>query len=110
MSASNNMNIFEIWSRAKAARDHVERDIREKESREIMPELFTQAQNNVRYLRCYINTLRGNANSVQGATAAETKRKRDGAKDQLAWLERKLEEETVWAIHYGRLLGKTPII
>lgn len=110
MSALNNMNIFEIWSRAKAARDHVERDLQERERREILPELFTQAQNNVRYLRCYINTLRGNANSVQGATAAETKRKRDGARDQLSWLERKLEEEIGWAQHYARLLGKVPII
>lgn len=103
---SNSINIFEVWSRAKAARDHVERDLQKKENERMVPQLLEQSALNVRYLRSYINTLRGTATSVQGSTAAETKRKRDGAKAQLEWLERKLEEETFYLQHYARLLGK----
>jgi hypothetical protein len=102
----NRMNILDVWFKAKAARDSVERDLVEQERTEIIPDLFQQSHSNVGYIRSHINTLRGNANSVQGATAADTKRKRDGAKARLEWLERKLDEEIFYLQHYARLLGK----
>lgn len=100
-------NIFNTWKRAKAARDHVERDINTRERSKIIPKLMTQSIDNVRYLSAYINTLRGNVHSMRGESAADTKRKRESAKSQLKWLERKLVEETYYANHYARLLGKT---
>ena len=101
------MSILDTWFRAKAARDSVEQDLAEQERTKILPDLLEQSHSNVRYIRSHINTLRGNANSVQGATAADTKRRRDGAKAQLEWLERKLDEEIFYLHHYARLLGKT---
>lgn len=100
-------DIFNIWKRAKAARDHVERDIQAKQQKSILPELMTQSIENVRYIKAYINTLRGNIHTMKGESAAETKRKREQAKVKLKWLDSKLSEETCHAHHYARLLGKT---
>jgi hypothetical protein len=100
-------DIFSIRKRAKAARDHVESDLRKKEQRRMIPQLMTHSIDNVRYIRAYINTLRGNIHHMKGESAADTKRKREGARSQLNWLEGKLSEEICHANHYARLLGKT---
>ena len=100
-------NIFNSCSRANAARDHIERDLIKQERRILFPELMTQSINNVRYLKAYINTLRGNIHCMKGNSAGETRQIRENAKSKLKWLELKLEEEIIHAHYYARLLGKT---
>lgn len=66
-------------------------------------ELYTICLNNVRYIRACINVHKSVAVTAKGSTAAETKRKREHAKQMVQWLERKLPEEEALVEYYKRL-------
>jgi len=65
---------------------------------------------NVMYLKSYLNTLRSVANCMKGSNAAETRKKRQGAKAQIKWLETKLKEEENMEIYWTNKLRDEGII
>ena len=62
--------------------------------------------NNVRYISGYLNTLHSVVNCVKGSSIAETKRKRDGARKKISWLEDKLEEEKAMVDYWNKRVKK----
>ncbi len=66
--------------------------------------------NNVMYLKSYLNTLRSVVNCMKGASAAETRKKRQGARDQIKWVETKLKEEELMEIYWANQLRDKGII
>lgn len=71
-----------------------------------LSELRLITLNNVRYLGSYISTLNSVVNCMKGNNAAETKRKREGARRKLIWLESKLIEEKGMLIHWENQMRK----
>lgn len=65
---------------------------------------------NVIYLRSYLNVLRSVSNTIKGASAAETRKKRQGAKAQIKWVETKLQEEEYMETYWTNRLGDEGII
>lgn len=65
---------------------------------------------NVRYLRSYLNTLNSVANCIKGGSAAETRKKRQGAKAQIKWVATKLKEEEYMEIYWNKQLSDEGII
>ncbi len=72
-----------------------------------LSELRLITLNNVRYIGSYINTLYSVVNCMKGNNAAETKRKREGARKKLKWLESKLIEEKGMLIYWESQMRKT---
>lgn len=62
--------------------------------------------NNVRYISGYLSTLHSVVNCVKGSSVAETKRKRDGARKKISWLEDKLEEEKAMVDYWNKRVKK----
>ena len=71
-----------------------------------LSELRLITLNNVRYISSYINTLHSVVNCMKGNNAAETKRKREGARKKLEWLKSKLIEEKGMLIHWENQMRK----
>lgn len=65
---------------------------------------------NVMYLRSYLNVLRSVSNTMKGASAAETRKKRQGAKLQIKWVETKLKEEELMETYWTKQLSDEGII
>jgi len=57
---------------------------------------------NARYLRSYLNVLRSVSFTTKGASAAETRKKRQWAKDKIKWVETKLKEEEAMEIYFSQ--------
>ena len=93
---------------AEAKRRMQEKARKEREKELIELRLITI--NNVRYLRSYISTLRSMSNTIKGASAAETRKKRDWAKSQVKWLETKLKEEQYMEVYWNQKIQEEGIL
>jgi len=97
------------WNRAKEARERVRQEM-ELERKEYLKqewkEELIQCRANVRQLTSSINVQGSMIHSVQGNSAAETRKKRKAAKEHLEWMQRKLKEEQGMVEYYTRLLAK----
>ena len=81
-------------------------NIKRKEKKQEFIELRLITINNTRYIRSYMNTLGSVLASSTGKNAAETRKKRDGARKKLEWLKCKLSEEESMTIYYDSLIKR----
>jgi len=74
-------------------------------------EELTITNNNIRYIRAMINTLKSNINCIKGESARETRERKDGIRNRIEWYTIKLEEEKVNLVklenEYNKLLKQT---
>jgi hypothetical protein len=95
----------EVEQRRVEARRQNDMKLRKARLQEIR-ELRLITINNVRYITGYLNILHSVVNCVKGSSIAETKRKRDGARKKISWLEDKLEEEKAMVDYWNKRVKK----
>ena len=95
----------EVEQRKARAQRQRDIELRKAQLQEIK-ELRLITINNVRYISGYLSTLHSVVNCVKGGSIAETKRKRDGARKKISWLEGKLEEEKAMVDYWDRRVKK----
>lgn len=98
-------NIIESKQEQERLAELAKKILAQQADREKLTELIDLRRitiGNVRYLRSYLNTLNSVSNCIKGGSAAETRKKRQGAKAQIKWVAGKLKEEESMEIYFNQ--------